>query len=169
MKHQEHSYCHYCGAVHIANDWPRKCRGCGNITYRNPLPVAVVLQPVGNGLLVIRRGAGYSAGNLALPGGYLEAGETWTEGAARELFEETGVRVDPATLRACGVHSSRDHSLALFVLSNPIEPSALPAFTATTETLERIVASEPIELTFSSHTRMMQRFFAGTLTPLEGI
>jgi ADP-ribose pyrophosphatase YjhB (NUDIX family) len=128
-----------------------------------------VLQPVGNGLLVIRRGAGYSAGNLALPGGYLEAGETWTEGAARELFEETGVRVDPATLRACGVYSARDHSLVVFTLSSSIETGALPAFAPTAETLERIVATEPIELTFRSHTQMMQRFFAGKLTPLEGL
>ncbi|WP_305782868.1 NUDIX hydrolase [Symbioplanes lichenis] len=32
------------------------------------------------------------------PGGGLDAGETPAEGAARELFEETGLRVDPAAL-----------------------------------------------------------------------
>lgn len=32
------------------------------------------------------------------PGGGLDAGETLTEGAAREVFEETGLRVDPASL-----------------------------------------------------------------------
>lgn len=32
------------------------------------------------------------------PGGGLEAGETHREGAARELFEETGLRCDPAAL-----------------------------------------------------------------------
>jgi 8-oxo-dGTP pyrophosphatase MutT (NUDIX family) len=32
------------------------------------------------------------------PGGGLEADETLTEGAAREVFEETGLRIDPAAL-----------------------------------------------------------------------
>jgi 8-oxo-dGTP pyrophosphatase MutT (NUDIX family) len=32
------------------------------------------------------------------PGGGLDTGETPAEGAARELFEETGLRVDPADL-----------------------------------------------------------------------
>ena len=32
------------------------------------------------------------------PGGGLDGGETSAEGAARELFEETGLRVDPAEL-----------------------------------------------------------------------
>jgi 8-oxo-dGTP pyrophosphatase MutT (NUDIX family) len=32
------------------------------------------------------------------PGGGLDAGETRAQGAARELFEETGLRVDPAEL-----------------------------------------------------------------------
>jgi 8-oxo-dGTP diphosphatase len=34
-----------------------------------------------------------------LPGGHLEEGEDPAEGAARELEEETGVRLDPAELR----------------------------------------------------------------------
>jgi 8-oxo-dGTP pyrophosphatase MutT (NUDIX family) len=32
------------------------------------------------------------------PGGGLDPGESWAEGAARELFEETGLRVGPADL-----------------------------------------------------------------------
>ncbi len=40
----------------------------------------------------------FQGGFHAFPGGQLEPGEDARAGAARELFEETGVRVDPATL-----------------------------------------------------------------------
>ena len=44
---QRHSHCSYCGSL-FANEqpWPRACRPCGNISYLNPLPVAVTLLPV---------------------------------------------------------------------------------------------------------------------------
>ena len=61
-------------------------RQLGNTTYRNPTPVAVVLVPVDDGLLVIRRGAGNErgVGQLGLPGGYIDfADENWQAGAAR--------------------------------------------------------------------------------------
>jgi ADP-ribose pyrophosphatase YjhB (NUDIX family) len=38
-------------------------------------------------------------GHWAIPGGYLESGETLAEGAARELYEETGVLLEPAQLQ----------------------------------------------------------------------
>ncbi|MEU4842409.1 NUDIX hydrolase [Nocardia testacea] len=43
-------------------------------------------------LLVVRRvPGGYLGGMYELPGGGVESGESLTEGAARELFEETGL------------------------------------------------------------------------------
>jgi hypothetical protein len=54
-----HTYCDACGSVYPpATAWPRAGGGCGHTTYRNPVPVGVVLQPVGAGLLVVRRGSG---------------------------------------------------------------------------------------------------------------
>jgi ADP-ribose pyrophosphatase YjhB (NUDIX family) len=35
----------------------------------------------------------------SLPGGYVKAGETGRDAASRELFEETGLRVEPSALR----------------------------------------------------------------------
>jgi ADP-ribose pyrophosphatase YjhB (NUDIX family) len=52
----------------------------------------------GLGLLVVKRGIEPGKGKWALVGGFLEEHESWAEGGARELFEETGARVDAATL-----------------------------------------------------------------------
>jgi len=49
------SHCGYCGAPFTAPLWPRKCNRCGTTSYRNPIPVVVVILPVGNGIIVIRR------------------------------------------------------------------------------------------------------------------
>src|SRR5512143_2872565 len=53
-------------------------------------------------ILLIRRA---DNGLWAMPGGALAVGETPAEGAAREAFEETGVRSEPVALAA--VHDSR--------------------------------------------------------------
>lgn len=44
------------------------------------------------------------------PGGGLDGGETPAEGAARELFEETGLRVDPAELGSPVWHETAEFS-----------------------------------------------------------
>lgn len=51
-------------------------------------------------ILLLRRAPGlYAAGQLCLPSGHHENGENITETAARELAEETGIIVKPASLR----------------------------------------------------------------------
>jgi len=59
---------------------------------------AVVLR--GPNVLLIRRGREPMLGAWSLPGGALELGETTAEGVAREVFEETGVRVRPVEIVA---------------------------------------------------------------------
>ena len=52
-----------------------------------------------DGLLVIRRNMAPHIGRLALPGGYIEFHETWQAGAARELYEEAGIRISENSVR----------------------------------------------------------------------
>ncbi len=52
----------------------------------------------GRKLLWIQRKLEPRAGFWAIPGGFMESGETTAEGAARELWEETGIRLDPDML-----------------------------------------------------------------------
>src|SRR5438874_1760584 len=93
-----HSFCHFCGTALPAGPYPRTCTGCGAQIWANPIPVAVALVPIGGGLLVIRRAIQPGLGKLALPGGFVEEHETWQQGAAREVLEETGIAIDAASL-----------------------------------------------------------------------
>jgi len=54
-------------------------------------------------VLLVRRGHPPFKGKHALPGGFVEIGETVEEACRRELMEETGVKAGP--LRLLGVYS----------------------------------------------------------------
>lgn len=51
-------------------------------------------------VLLIRRGREPMLGAWSLPGGVLEVGETTAEGVAREVWEETGLKVRPVEMIA---------------------------------------------------------------------
>ena len=53
----------------------------------------------GQKLLWIQRKLEPKAGFWAIPGGFMEAGETTAEGAARELWEETGIEIAATQLQ----------------------------------------------------------------------
>lgn len=57
----------------------------------------------GEEILVMKRAGGFSAGGWFFPGGHVEEGERPAEACARELFEETGIALDPARLRLVDV------------------------------------------------------------------
>ncbi|MEV4639572.1 NUDIX domain-containing protein [Actinoplanes sp. NPDC049548] len=156
------AHCTFCGARFTpGRQWPRRCAACGETSYRNPTPVAVALQPVGGGLLAIRRGIPPAEDRLALPGGFIELGETWQEAAARELWEEAGLRGDPDSVRLFDTLSAPDGTLLVFGLFPALATEAeLPAPAATGETRERLVLHEPQPLGFELHTRVADHWFA---------
>ncbi|MFJ8824445.1 NUDIX domain-containing protein [Streptomyces sp. NPDC102467] len=67
----------------------------------------VVINPDHN-ILLIKRGWAPFEGHWALPGGHVDAGETSLQAAARELAEETGVRVRPLDLEFSGLFDTPD-------------------------------------------------------------
>lgn len=156
------AHCSYCGHP-FAGDagWPRACAGCRQISYRNPVPVAVALVPVGGGLLCVRRNIEPCKGLLALPGGYIDFGETWETAASREVREETGLIVPPEDFRVFDVASAPNGTLLIFGLARTERPMEFLDGLALCpeETMECVVAREPIELAFDLHTRMMMTHF----------
>lgn len=155
------SHCTYCGHPFAPDaPWPRRCEQCARVSYRNPLPVSVVLLPVDEGILAVRRAHDPGRGRLALPGGFIELPESWQEAGARELYEETGIKLDPATLQPFRVYSAPDGTLLVFGLAPPVAAEALPPFSPTAESSERVVLGEPVELAFSLHTKVLREYFA---------
>jgi ADP-ribose pyrophosphatase YjhB (NUDIX family) len=139
------SHCSFCGHRFASRvGWPRTCAACGNISYRNPLPVAVLVLPVeGDGVLLVRRVS--PPAGLALPSGYIEYGERWQDAAARELAEETGVHVDPAAVRELRVRSGSEGTLLIFATAPAVSRDALRAFTPSAEVSELVVVDGPRE------------------------
>jgi ADP-ribose pyrophosphatase YjhB (NUDIX family) len=120
--------------------------------------VSVVLLPVDDGLLVVRRAIAPGRGKLALPGGFIELEESWQEAGARELFEETGIRIDPQLLSPFAVHSAPDGTILIFGLAPPwIGP--LPPFTSDDESSARLVIRQAQPMAFSLHTRVVRDYF----------
>ena len=162
-----YAHCTFCGARFVPGQpWPRRCGACGGTSYLNPKPVAVAVQPVGGGLLAVRRGIPPAADRLALPGGYIDVGETWQQAAVRELAEEVGLRADPSAVRLYDVHSAPDGTLRVFALLPGIgSESELPPSEPNEESLGWVVLPGPTELGFDLHTRVADRWFASTMPP----
>jgi ADP-ribose pyrophosphatase YjhB (NUDIX family) len=59
-------------------------------------------------ILLIRRGQEPLKGHWSLPGGALELGETLEQGVQREIFEETGLDVEPIEIIATFDRIHRD-------------------------------------------------------------
>jgi ADP-ribose pyrophosphatase YjhB (NUDIX family) len=162
-QYRRNSFCSYCGTPFADLQWPRKCAWCGNLTFQNPIPVVVGLIPVNSGVLVIRRGVAPRKGWLALPGGYIEVGESYEAALVREVYEETGLELNVKLVKLINVRSALDGTLIIFATTSEHSKEALPAFSTTDETTERMVIGGPIELAFPMHTELVEAYFNGNL------
>lgn len=158
------THCTFCGAQFTDDTgWPRDCPSCGETTWVNPLPVAVVLLPVRDetgavNLIVERRTIFPGMAELALPGGYIEAGETWKQAAVRELREETVIeaRADEITLFDVDDGAT---TLQVFAILPERHVSTLPEPIATKESEGWLLLAEPVDLAFPTHTAAVAKFF----------
>ncbi len=118
------------------------------------------MLPMDNGLIVIRRNIEPRKGTLNLPGGYLDQGETWQQGACRELYEETGIKISEEDIHLYDVQNGLDHTLVIFGLARP-QPVELFRPFSSAEIQEVVLIKQPVKLGFPMHTEVMRKFFAG--------
>ncbi|MEV0003648.1 NUDIX domain-containing protein [Micromonospora sp. NPDC050980] len=161
-----YSHCSFCGAAYPAHaGWPRVCPACGETVWRNPVPVAVAVLPVrtpeGVGVVAVRRDIEPARGRLALPGGFVEYGEEWSEALVRELREETGLHAEAGDARLFAVHGApAGGTMMIFGVLPERLAGDLPPSAPTEEATEWLVLTEPVELAFSTHTRALADFLA---------
>lgn len=93
-------FCQLCGApvafrIPDGDSLPRHvCQSCGNIHYENPRVVVGCVAEFEGRILLCRRAIEPRTGFWTLPAGFMENGETTSQGAARETEEEAGALVN---------------------------------------------------------------------------
>ncbi len=113
-----------------------------------------VVVPSEGGVVLIRRGNEPFEGQWALPGGFVEVGETVEEAAVREAAEETGLAVEVA--RLVGVYSEperdpRGHNVSVAFLVRVLS-GELSAATDAAEV--SVIDPESVDLAFD-HRRII--------------
>ena len=103
-------FCPLCGGelIPLASGQDRGRLGCRQghfVHYDNPAVTAFALVERGGRYLVLERGQEPYQGCWELPGGFVEAGERPAEAVRREIFEETGLRVETPSI--IGAYTSR--------------------------------------------------------------
>jgi 8-oxo-dGTP pyrophosphatase MutT (NUDIX family) len=122
---------------------PRRATQGANRTKLRAAAGLVLLFPVGERphlVLTVRHAAlGRHAGQVSLPGGVVDPGETFEDAAIRETQEEIGL--DPGNLRILGRLSSVDIAVSGFRLhpvvgTVPTRPALVPASREVSKILE---------------------------------
>lgn len=87
------------------------CPTCGTEVrqYRNPVPTVDIIIELNNGIVLIERKN--EPLGWALPGGFVDYGETVEAAAIREAHEETSLDVHDITLLGCYSDPARDARL----------------------------------------------------------
>lgn len=158
----KNAHCGYCGTLFPLDVlWPRTCIRCSNVSYRNPMPVALLLLPTHDrGLVVTERGIDPGKGCWALTSGFMELNETPEEAGVRELREETGIIAAAGELEPYGFSKTRDLLLVFLLLRRLLRPEDLAVFAPVPEVAAMKTIYRPETLAFSAHTLVVERYFA---------
>ena len=92
--YDSHRFCGRCGSPvrHSSTERALACPNCGEVCYPVIAPCVLVAVTCGEKILLTRY-ARPGASRLVLVAGFVEIGETAEQAAAREVMEETGLRI----------------------------------------------------------------------------
>jgi len=163
----EKSYCPYCGQPLGTTEREGRirsyCEGERRIIYENPIPAATGMIVDRSGrLLLVRRNREPGRGRWALPGGFVEAGESPVEAAVRELQEETGLVVSDPTLIDIIHQESKYYKTSLLIIGyhfGRFEGDPEPGDDA--DAVRFFDQGEIPPLAFESHRLLVDTFFRG--------
>jgi len=102
--HRTHVHCTRCGMrTHVINaGWSRKCPIDSSEHYPRTEPAMIVAVEDSEGRILMGRRTEWTPGWYSTLAGFVEAGESSEACVIREVFEESGVHVDPSSLRYLG-------------------------------------------------------------------
>lgn len=157
------TYCSFCGLKFKEVNYPKKC-DCGNICWNNPISVIAVCYKIQifkevNGIIILKRNIEPCKDGWALPGGYIDYGETWQESAARELYEEVNVESSANDYELIGIEKSINNNLIIFAnYIGKIKHFSEIKFVKNHEVQEIkfVCNSWEQELCFESHNKMLK-------------
>lgn len=164
------NFCHHCGTQYgQVETFPRICvnEACNREVYDSPFVVGVAVVRVGDGILGGVRGIkGYGYGKRALLGGFAEKNESIEENCAREVLEESGIKLDPAKFKQWYSKPTPGGQILSFciyedVLDDGVIATAVPC----PETLEVVKLQYGEELAFPLHTEALARYRMVTYNP----
>jgi len=167
------NFCGNCGTALLGED-PKTCSVCLTKHYLNPLPVAVAVLPVvENGetlgaVGVLRsKTSSIGAGKWGFPGGFLNLNENFSEGAARELLEETGIRVDPSKGQTIDTRiSSNGANILVFIQFPALSLRDVLAATPDLKEVDDVnIVNNETDFAFSTHHAIFDLFVKPQKTP----
>lgn len=94
---EHYKFCPSCGAAAIDRFQENavRCQGCDFTLYFNPTSsAAALIFDSQNRLLVIERAREPAKGKFGIPGGFIDFDENAESALAREVFEETNLKLD---------------------------------------------------------------------------
>ena len=134
------------------------CPTCESIFYENPNIITGSIPVFGNKIMLAKRSIEPRSGLWTLPAGFMENGETTSQGAWRETQEETLAQVEIQSL-FCVCNVPHINQVHLFYLANMVNDT----FGPTSESSEVALFSEADipwqDIAFATVSQTLKKFF----------
>ncbi len=156
-------FCPYCGAPleKRMNEGRERlyCPEEKRFIYDNPIPAATAIVANNGEILLVYRNIMPGKYQWALPGGFIETGESPEEAARRELMEETGLKANNPVLIDVIHQESKFYKTSILIIGyyfQDYEGEARPGDDA--KELSFFPLDSLPELAFESHTELVKRY-----------